>query len=81
MKHTISSDGIMTVKEKQRLFPKPYDVTGKIIAYETDGLPDDEMVELFQHLVDSGLAWELQGSYGRTAAALIEAGEITAPRR
>ena len=37
-----------------------------------------EMVELFQHLVDSGLAWELQGSYGRTAAALIEAGEITA---
>ena len=35
---------------------KPYDVTGNIIAYETDGLPDDEMVELFQHLVDSGLA-------------------------
>ena len=72
---------ISEMKAKEQARVKPYDVTGNIIAYETDGLPDDEMVELFQHLVDSGLAWELQGSYGRTAAALIEAGEITAPRR
>lgn len=57
---------------------KPYDVTGAIIAFEMGELDHDETVELFQHLVDTGMAWTLQGSYGRTAKALIEAGEITA---
>jgi hypothetical protein len=57
---------------------KPYDVIGNIIAYEQGDLEQEEVINLFQHLVDSGLAWSLQGSYGRTAAALIEAGEITA---
>lgn len=33
-----------------------------------------EMVELFQRLIDTGLAWELQGIYGRTAKRLIDAG-------
>ena len=57
---------------------KPYDVIGNIIAYEQGDLEQEEVINLFQHLVDSGLAWSLQSSYGRTAAALIEAGEITA---
>jgi hypothetical protein len=29
----------------------------------------------WQKLIDTGLAWRLQGWFGRTAAALIEAGE------
>jgi hypothetical protein len=45
-----------------------------IVAYEQGELNDDETVELFQGLIDSGLAWSLQGSYGRTANALIEGG-------
>ena len=47
-----------------------------IIQYENGELTDEEMIELFQHLVHTGLAWSLQGSYGRMAAHLIEAGEI-----
>ena len=45
-----------------------------IIAYEAGELEESEIIEGFQKLIDSGLAWQLQGSYGRMAAALIEAG-------
>jgi hypothetical protein len=51
-----------------------YDVVGGIVAWEQDDLDDDQTVELFQHLIDSGLCWQLQGCYGRLAQALIEAG-------
>jgi hypothetical protein len=45
-----------------------------IIAYESGELDDEEIIEGFQALIDNGAAWTLQGHYGRTAAALIEAG-------
>jgi hypothetical protein len=47
-----------------------------IIAYENGELSDQEVVYLFAELVQSGMAWSLQGSYGRTANALIEEGWI-----
>lgn len=53
-----------------------YDHVGAIIAYEQGDLSDKETVELFQNLVDTGLAWSLQGHYGRTATALIEQGLV-----
>jgi hypothetical protein len=56
---------------------KPYDVIGNIIAYEDGTLEDDDAIVLFQHLIDTGLARQLQGSYGRTAASLIERGVCT----
>ena len=56
---------------------KPYDVAGNILAYETDQLGGDKLVELFQHLLDSGLCWKLQGQYARTANRFIEVGLIT----
>ena len=49
-----------------------------LIAYEQGDLPEEEAVVLFQDLVDSGLAWQLQGSYGRTAQSLIDAGLVSA---
>lgn len=30
--------------------------------------------EAWQHLIDTGLAWRLQGWFGRRAAAMIDAG-------
>lgn len=37
---------------------------------------EEQALEAWQHLVDTGLAWSLQGWFGRTATALIEAGHI-----
>ena len=50
------------------------DQFSNIIAYENGELDEDEVINLFQELINSGLAWQLQGSYGRMAASLIESG-------
>lgn len=47
-----------------------------IIAYEGGELGESDILLGFQYLVNSGLAWTLQGHYGRTATRLIEAGLI-----
>ena len=39
----------------------------------------EQVIEAWQYLVDSGLAWNLQGWFGRTAQALIDNGVINAP--
>ena len=53
---------------------KPFDMVTNIIAYEQGELNQEEIVDLFQHLINNGMAWTLQGHYGRTAKALIDAG-------
>ena len=37
---------------------------------------EEQVIEAWQHLVDTGLAWSLQGQFGRTAMGLIEQGII-----
>lgn len=46
----------------------------KLIAFEQGDLDDDQVIELFQHGIDNGWVWKLQGFYGRTADSLIKAG-------
>lgn len=48
----------------------------KIIDYETGGMAAEEIVEFFGELIKSGLAWQLQGHYGRMATQLIETGYL-----
>lgn len=43
-----------------------------IDRYERGEMYEEETVEFFQQLIDTGLAWKLQGHYGRTARDLIE---------
>jgi hypothetical protein len=50
------------------------DLVDKIIAYEDGTLDEQATIAFFQDLINSGLVWQLQGHYGRTAASLIQAG-------
>jgi len=43
------------------------------------GDEESEMLEAWQHLIDTGVAWKLQGRIGRTAMDMIENGLCTPP--
>jgi hypothetical protein len=53
----------------------------QLIAYEEGQLTEDEEIALFQHLVETGTCWHLDGHYHRVGATLIEAGLIKPPER
>lgn len=55
----------------------PLSLTSLICAYEAGELDEESTLELFQELVNTGMAWQLQGHYGRTAADLLRAGLIS----
>jgi hypothetical protein len=54
------------------------DLVDKIIDFENGEMSEQEIVEFFHEIIDSGLVWNLQGTYGRTAKKLIDAGICTA---
>jgi hypothetical protein len=49
----------------------------KLMAWENGDLSDKETVDFFASLVKSGLAWKLQGMYGRAAAGMIKEGLVS----
>lgn len=55
---------------------KTYDEVGQMMAWEAGELDRQDTIELFQHLLDSGLVYTLQGCYGRMAQRLLNAGLI-----
>lgn len=57
---------------------KKFNLVGYIMDYEAGSLRGDKVLELFSHLIKSGQAWSLQGSYGRMASNLIDRGYLSA---
>lgn len=49
---------------------------GLLMDYELGVLKDPDVLKLFGELISSGMAWSLQGHYGRTATAFLEAGVL-----
>ena len=48
----------------------------ELAGIDEDELTEEQLINAWQHLVDTGLAWQLQGSFGRTAKYLIDEGVI-----
>lgn len=61
------------MRERNKRMKKLID---RITEYEKGELNEQQTIELFQELVDSGIVWDLQGHYGRLAYQLMEAGLI-----
>ncbi len=51
----------------------PFDATG-IAEGWIEAEDEDQVIEAWQMLIDTGMAWQLQGAFGRTAQSLIEQG-------
>ena len=56
-----------------------YDAVGIAEGFvEADS--EEQVIEAWQHLIDTGLAWQLQGWFGRTAMELINEGHCRPPK-
>jgi hypothetical protein len=48
----------------------------RLLSYEEGKLGPNDTCSLFAELIKTGMAWRLQGSYGRYAAELIDVGYL-----
>jgi hypothetical protein len=48
----------------------------QIMAYEDGTLSVDDTIQMFVDLLNDGIAYQLQGSYGRAAASMVNCGII-----
>ncbi|MDE3244464.1 MAG: hypothetical protein KGN80_00140 [Acidobacteriota bacterium] len=51
-----------------------YEACAIVEGFDGEEHTDEELHDAWQHLIDTGTCWVLQGWYGRNAAHLIEVG-------
>lgn len=68
-------DTLIRYTFKRRENMTDYDAVGIAEGF-VEAESEDQVIDAWQHLVDTGLAWKLQGWFGRTATDLIERGII-----
>lgn len=54
------------------------DIVDQIVAWENGIMSSDDEIRFFSKLVKNGMAWTLQGMYGRRASDLINEGYLDA---
>lgn len=57
--------------------PTRQSITTMLMDFEDGSMGLHQTLELFSILIQTGLAWRLQGSYGRTARHLIDRGSLS----
>lgn len=70
-----------TVVEQVERIWTPYDACAAVEGFDGEEHDEETILSAWQYLVDTGLAWSLQGSYGRSAMSLIEQGLINPPAK
>lgn len=82
LEHEIALVELSKIQREAAALPKMTIFEATMIAegcWELAGYEPDEQtyVEAWQMLIDTGTCWRLQGSFGRQATAMIEAGVCT----
>ena len=63
--------------QSKATIPEKGQLTDMIINFEEQQCTIEEILELFSVLIQTGMAWSLQGSYGRLARHLIDQGSLS----
>ena len=63
--------------QSKAAIPEKGQLTDMIINFEEQQCTIEEILELFSVLIQTGMAWSLQGSYGRLARHLIDQGSLS----
>jgi hypothetical protein len=57
---------------------RDYDAVAACEGFDGEDHDAETLRSAWQHLIDTGLCWKLQGFFGRTATTLIASGECHA---
>lgn len=69
--------GLDLAEGKDQAVTFAFNTLGFLIKFESGACSEEEIIEGFQNLINSGTINHLQGSYGRTAHQLVQAGLCT----
>lgn len=75
----VAADMTVTPAKLHQKLQEHFPLVERIVAFESGETDEDETLELFQYLVNTGQAWTLQGAYVRMAMSLIQRGLIGSP--